>query len=124
MERPGDCSQMRQRQPQSQGQSQLRSQIGLAVEMPIEPSTPLFVEFDAGDDFVAGLEGWRQTRLKGALAEQAAGERMESADIRLIQVGDPLGDKGCARVRNVHRRPMPPQGSTGRGLSVRRLRLP
>ena len=58
--------------------------------MPIEPSTPLFFEFDAGNDFVAGLKGWRQTRFKGALAQEAAGERMESADIRLIQIGDAL----------------------------------
>ena len=90
VERPGDGSQLVQGQAQGEGQRQVGSQFGFAIEVAVEPIAPLLLEFDAGEDLVAGLEGRRQSGLKGAFAQQATGEGVEGANVRLVQVGDAL----------------------------------
>ena len=95
VERSGYGSQVCQGQAQGQGQRQVGRQVGLAVEMAVQPSAPLVFEFDAGQDLVADLEGRRQAGLKGSFAQQAAGESVESTNVRLVQVRDTLVAAGA-----------------------------
>ena len=69
-----DLFQVGGRQAECQHQRQVRSQVGLAVQVEIQPCVPSLVEPDARHDLVAGVESRRESGLQRTFAENPAGK--------------------------------------------------
>ena len=87
MEALGNFFHVGGRKAKGQRQRQVRSQVSVSVQMEVQPCVPSLVEPDAGHYLVTRFEGWRQPCLEGAFPQNSASERVERADVSLVEIG-------------------------------------